>query len=101
MDKPEHVLVKTQHNNQFQFKVCYIWYYIRTNCIETQVKNFIKLLGKYFIFKNKYQETRPTLEHFKLYLSQRIKVEKYIYFTTDRIAQFDRKWGKLKTLIDK
>ena len=48
----------------------------RTNCIETLVKNFIILLGKYFIFKNKYQDTQPTLEHFKLYLSQRIKVEK-------------------------
>ena len=91
-----------RHNITINFSLKYVTFCIteRTNCIETQVKNFIILLGKYFIFKNKYQGTQPTLEHFKLYLSQRIKVEKYIYFTNDRIAQFDRKWGNLKTLID-
>ena len=91
-----------RHNITINFSLKYVTLGIteRTNCIETQVKNFIILLGKYFVFKNKYQGTQPTLEHFKLYLSQIIKVEKYIYFTNDRIAQFDRKWGNLKTLID-
>ena len=91
-----------RHNIKINFSLRYVTFGIteRTNCIETQVKNFIILLGINVMFKNKYQENQPTLEHFKLYLSQRIKVEKYIYFTNDRIAQFDRKWGNLKTLID-
>ena len=82
-----------RHNITINFILKYVTLGIteRTNCIETQVKNFIILLGKCVIFKNKYQETQPTLEHIKLYLSQRIKEEKYIYFTNDRIAQFDRK----------
>ena len=67
-----------RHNITINFCSKYVTFDIteRTNCIETQVKNYIILLEKYFIFKNKYQETQPTLEHFKLYLSQRIKVEK-------------------------
>ena len=89
-----------KHNITINFSLKYVTFGIteRTNCIETQVKNFIILLGKYFIFKNKYQGTQPTLEHFKLYLSQRIKVEKYINFTNDRNAQFDQKMGEPKNI---
>ena len=77
-----------RHNITINFSLKYVIFGIteRTNCFETQDKNFIILLGKYLIFKNKYQETQPTLEHFKLYLSQRIKVEQYIYLTDDKIA---------------
>ena len=56
-----------RHNITINFSLMYVTFGIteRTNCIETKVKNFIILLGKYFIFKNKYQGTQPTLEHFK------------------------------------
>ena len=33
-----------------------------TNITEIQIKNFIILLGKYFIFKTKYQKQYPTLK---------------------------------------
>ena len=61
-----------RHNITINFNLKYFTFGIteRTNFIETKVKKFIILLGKYFIFKNKYQGTQPTLEHFKLYLSQ-------------------------------
>ena len=61
-----------RHNITINFSLKYVAFGIteRTNRIETQVKNFIILLGKYFIFKNKYQETQPTLEHFKWNFSQ-------------------------------
>ena len=72
----------------------------RAHCKETQVKNFIILPVKYFIFKNKCLKTQPTIAHFKMYLSQRINVEKHIYFIKNRLAQFDTKWGNLKPLID-
>ena len=64
-----------RHNITINFSLKYVTFGIteRTNGIETQVKNFIILLGKCFIFKNKYQDTQPTLEYFKLYLSQIIQ----------------------------
>ena len=70
------------------------------HCIETQVKNFFILLGKYIIFKNICLKTQPTIAHFKVYLSQRINVEKHIYFIKNRLAQFDTKWVNHKPLID-
>ena len=53
-----------------------------------------------FIFKNKCLKTQPTISHFKVYLSQRINVEKHIYFIKNRLAQFDTKWVNLKPLIE-
>ena len=53
----------------------------RAYCIETPVKNFIILHGKYFIFKNKCLKTQPIIAHFKVHLRRRINVEKHIYFT--------------------
>ena len=84
------------------FSLKYVTFYIteRAHCIETQVKNFIILLGKYFIFKNKCFKTQPTIAHFKVYLSQRINVEKHIYFIKYNLAQFDTKLVNLKPLID-
>ena len=57
-----------------------------TNQSEVQTKNFIILLGKHFIFKNKYKKQHPNLSHFKLYLKHRINIEKHIYFKKDRLA---------------
>ena len=39
-----------------------------TNITEIQIKNFIILHGKYFIFKTKYQKQLPTLIRFKSHL---------------------------------
>ena len=67
-----------RYNITMQFNLKYVTFGIleRAHCIKTQVENFIILLGKYFIFKNKYLKTQPTIAHFKVYLSQRINVEK-------------------------
>ena len=54
-----------------------------TNQTEVQRKNFINLL------------------HFKLYLKHRINIEKKnIYCKKDRLAQFNKKWGNLRTLME-
>ena len=70
------------------------------NQTEVQTKNFIILLGKYFIFKNKYNKQHPILLHFKFHLKHRINIEKYIYFKKDRLAQFNKKTGNLRTLME-
>ena len=71
-----------------------------TNQTEVQTKNFIILLGKHFIFKNKYKKQHPNLFHFKLYLKHRINIEKHIFFKKDRLAQFNKKWENLRTLTE-
>ena len=66
----------------------------------TQLKNFAILLGKYFIFINKYKNVIPALNHFKPSLRKWIKIEKEIYFMKDKLAQFERIWGKLENIIN-
>ena len=68
--------------------------------LDTQVKNFIIMAGKYFIFENKNQKTIPSVEHFKSYLKHKIKIEKEIYFLKNRFAQFERKWRNFVTFIN-
>ena len=67
---------------------------------EIQVKNFIIMLGKYFIFRNKCLKTLPTLIHFKSYLTKRLKIEQEIFFMRDKIAQFQRTWDKFIAIIN-
>ena len=57
----------------------------------SHIKDFIRLLGKYFIFKNKCLKMLPIFLHFKSYLNQRLNIEKEIYCIRDKAAQFERK----------
>ena len=53
-----------------------------TNQTEVQTKNFIIiLLGKRFIFKNKYKKQHPNLFHFRLYLKHRINTKKHTFIS--------------------
>ena len=63
---------------------------------DSRLKNFLILLGKYFIFSNKYRKTIPTLNHFKYYLCKRIKIEKEIYFMKDKLTHFETIWGRFR-----
>ena len=72
----------------------------RINNPNIQVKNFIILLAKYFIFKSKCQKLPLSLIHFKSYLKQRLKVEKQIHLMKDKLTQFERKWNNFSTLMD-
>ena len=72
----------------------------RINNPNIQVKNFIILLAKYFIFKSKCKKLPLSFIHFKSYLKQRLKVEKQIHLMKDKLTQFGRKWSNFSTLID-
>ena len=90
-----------EYNVHIKFNLRYILLGITgKNLTEIQLKNYIILLGKYFIFKSKYQKQQPNLLRFKSYLCQRINIEKQIYFMKDRLAQFNKKWGNLRSLIE-
>ena len=90
-----------EYNVHIKFNLRYILLGITgKNLTEVQLKNYIILLGKYFIFKSKYQKQQPNLLRFKSYLCQRINIEKQIYFMNDRLAQFNKKWGNLRSLIE-
>lgn len=65
-----------------------------------QVKNFMILLGKYFIFRSKCLKNMLSFVHFKSYLKQKLNIEKQIYFMKDKITQFYRKWNTLATLTE-
>ena len=61
---------------QFNLRMVMLGITEGTNITDIQIKNFIILLGKYFIFKTKYQKQHPTLIRFKSHLCQRIQIEK-------------------------
>ena len=66
-----------------------------TNQTEVQTKNFIILLGKHFIFKNKYKKQHPNLFHFKLYLKHRINIKKNTHLFQERqTCPIQQKMGK-------
>ena len=69
----------------------------RINNPNIQVKNFIILLAKYFIFKSKCQKLPLSFIYFKSYLKQRLKVEKHIHLMKDKFTQFERKWSNFST----
>ena len=90
-----------EYNVHIQFNLRYKLLGITgKNRTEIQLKNYIILLWKYFIFKSKYQKQQPNLLRFKSYLCQRINIEKQICFIKDRLAQFNKKWGNLRSLIE-
>ena len=63
---------------------------------EIMLKNFLIILGKYFIFRGKCLKIIPTLNQFKSFLRNRVKIEKEIYFMKDKLAQFEIMWGKFE-----
>lgn len=66
---------------------------------DTQVKNFIIFVAKYFIFASKYSKMLPTLRGFQPYIYQKIQIEKEIAFNKDKIAQFENKWKNILNIF--
>ena len=56
-----------EYNVHIQFNLRYILLGITGKSNRNSIKNYIILLGKYFIFKNKYQKQQPYLLRFKSY----------------------------------
>ena len=65
-----------------------------------QVKNFVTLLAKYFIFRSKCQKIPLSSIHFKSYLKQKLKIEKQIHLMKDKLAQFEIKWNNFNALLE-
>jgi len=65
---------------------------IKSNCL-----NYIILLGKYFIFKNKYQKTIPNFNDFKYYLKYNLNIEGLIAEMKGKTETHQNKWNALAT----
>jgi len=61
---------------------------IKSNCI-----NHIILLGKYFIFKSKYQKTIPSFIDFKYYLKHNLNLEGLIAEIKGKTDAHQKKWN--------
>lgn len=62
-------------------------------CPNIKLKNFIILIAKYFIFINKYNKSIPVWQGFRLYIRNRIRIEKEIALTKNRLLEFERLWA--------
>ena len=60
----------------------------KSNCI-----NCIILLGKYFIFKTKYQKTTPSFNEFKYYLKYKLHIEGLIAEMKGKVDAHEKKWN--------
>ena len=65
---------------------------IKSNCV-----NYIILLGKYFIFKNKYQKTTPNFNEFRYYLNHNLNLEGIIAEMKGKTDAHQNKWNSFKT----
>ena len=63
------------------------------------VINFIILLGKKFIYKNKYDNTIPNLQNFKYFFKFHYNSEKCIAFNNCEWDSFNKKWISYKNLL--
>ena len=62
-------------------------------CPNIKLKNFIILITKYFIFINTYNKSIPVLQGFRLYIRNRIRIEKEIALMKNRLLKFERLWA--------
>ena len=61
-------------------------------CPNIKLKNFIILIAKYFIFINKYNKSIPVWQGFRMYIRNRIRIEKEIALMKNRLLEFERLW---------
>ena len=59
-------------------------------CSNIKLKNFIILIAKYFISINKYNKSIPVWQGFRLYIRNRIRIEKEIALMKNRLLEFER-----------
>ena len=62
-------------------------------CPNIKLKNFIILIAKYFIFINKYNKSIPVWQGFRMYIRNRIRIEKEIALMKNRLLEFERLWA--------
>ena len=62
-------------------------------CLNIKLKNFIILIAKYFIFINKNNNSIPVWQGFRLFIRNRIRIEKEIALMKNRLFEFERLWA--------
>jgi len=67
------------------------------NTIKSNCANYIILLGKYFIFKNKYQKTIPNFHEFRYYLNHNLNLEGIIAEMKGKTDAHQNKWNNFTT----
>lgn len=66
----------------------------------TNIKNFIILIAKYYIFLNKYYRSIPNLHAFKIHMKKRLRIEKEIALMKDKLFEFERQWGNIMNVFE-
>lgn len=61
--------------------------------------NFLVILAKYFIFKNKLNKSAPKFELFTKYVKDRKEVERIIALSKNKLQLHNQKWNKMTTLF--
>ena len=97
MSKFSTILVRTKtfltnKNINITFDLLNITFGVEGKDAHNSLINFIIICGKYFIFRSKYIKTNPCLNSFKLYLNERIVIEKHIAFEKGKLDLHNWKW---------
>ena len=72
---------------------------VGTNQTEVQTKNFINLLGKHFIFKNKYKKTTPKFISFQIISKTSNQYRKTHLFQERQTCPIHQKIGKSQNTL--
>ena len=61
--------------------------------------NYIKVLGKSYLWTCKQKIIKPNLGHFKKILKKKYETEKYIAFSSNKSNLFNKKWKMFGEVI--
>ena len=62
---------------------------------QNELVNYIYVVSKYYIYKNKFSGNRLNIQAFESMLKHKMNGEKYIAFVHNKPDQFFRKWGPI------
>ena len=66
---------------------------------KNQLRNFIFVLAKYYIYANKFSGKQLNLDVFKAILRKKFQGERYTAHIRNNMGQFMRKWSQLYHIL--
>jgi hypothetical protein len=96
-DLQELIVTKCSHVTNFRFSEVLVLFGVQENMYTDKALDFIILLAKFYIYKCKWNFSRPALPIFLKFLKSRYNIEKYKETTT--VNNFDILWQPYSNLI--
>ena len=85
--------------SRFDFLDQLILFGVKPNVQTDKAMDLLILWAKFYIYKCKFQDSKPVLEHFRTVLKFRYKTEKYLAYMIGRGREFLIEWMPYTSLV--